>query len=93
MELAGICPGSLASIVTLMEINGIAQGIISQTYRAIEIFVCAGAIYLFINFIITRTLSRLEHFVTASAPRIERCDQSNVIGWRTLQAFRGSCCL
>lgn len=42
-----------------MEITGIAQGIISQTYRAIEVFVCAGAIYLILNFIITRTLSRL----------------------------------
>lgn len=52
---------SLASIVTLMEVTGIAQGIISQTYRAVEVFVCAGAIYLILNFIITRTLGRLEH--------------------------------
>lgn len=52
---------SLASIVTLMEITGIAQGIISQTYRAMEVFVCAGAIYLILNFIITRTLGRLEY--------------------------------
>lgn len=52
---------SLASIVTLMEITGIAQGIISQTYRAMEVFICAGAIYLLLNFIITRTLGRLEY--------------------------------
>ena len=52
---------SLASIVTLMESTGIAQGIISQTYRAMEVFVCAGAIYLILNFIITRTLGRLEY--------------------------------
>ncbi|WP_031202912.1 ABC transporter permease [Mesorhizobium sp. LSJC269B00] len=52
---------SLASIVTLMEITGIAQGIISQTYRAMEVFICAGAIYLILNFIITRTLGRLEY--------------------------------
>ncbi len=52
---------SLASIVTLMEVTGIAQGIISQTYRAIEIFVCAGAIYLTLNFTITRALAALEH--------------------------------
>ncbi|HEV2898954.1 MAG TPA: ABC transporter permease [Pseudaminobacter sp.] len=52
---------SLASIVTLMEVTGIAQGIISQTYRAIEVFVCAGAIYLALNFAVTRALAALEH--------------------------------
>ena len=52
---------SLASIVTLMEVTGIAQGIISQTYRAIEVFVCAGAIYLALNFTVTRALAALEH--------------------------------
>jgi len=52
---------SLASIVTLMEVTGIAQGIISQTYRAIEVFVCAGAIYLVLNFTVTRALAALEH--------------------------------
>lgn len=51
---------SLASIVTLMEVTGIAQGIISQTYRAIEVFVCAGAIYLALNFTVTRALAALE---------------------------------
>jgi octopine/nopaline transport system permease protein len=52
---------SLASIVTLMEVTGIAQGIISQTYRAIEVFVCAGAIYLALNFVVTRALAALEY--------------------------------
>ncbi|TGQ42742.1 ABC transporter permease [Mesorhizobium sp. M00.F.Ca.ET.216.01.1.1] len=52
---------SLASIVTLMEVTGIAQGIISQTYRAIEVFVCAGAIYLALNFTVSRALAALEH--------------------------------
>ena len=55
---------SLASIVTLMEVTGIAQGIISQTYRAVEVFVCAGAIYLALNFIIIRALAGLEHWLT-----------------------------
>ncbi|MPT23408.1 MAG: ABC transporter permease subunit, partial [Starkeya sp.] len=52
---------SLASIVTLLEVTGIAHQIISQTYRAIEVFVCAGAIYLILNFAITRALAWLEH--------------------------------
>lgn len=52
---------SLASIVTLLEVTGIAHQIISQTYRAIEVFICAGAIYLILNFAITRALAWLEH--------------------------------
>lgn len=51
---------SLASIITLMEVTGIAQGLISQSYRAIEVFIAAGAIYLFINFLIVRALAFLE---------------------------------
>jgi octopine/nopaline transport system permease protein len=56
---------SLTSIVTLLEITGIAQQIISQTYRAFEVFICAGAIYLTINFIITRLLGALEYWLSA----------------------------
>ncbi len=37
---------ALASIITLLEVTGIAQGLISESYRAIEVFVAAGAIYL-----------------------------------------------
>jgi octopine/nopaline transport system permease protein len=51
---------SLASIVTLMEVTGIAQSLIATTYRAIEVFVCAGLIYLALNFIIIRALAALE---------------------------------
>ncbi len=51
---------SLASIITLMEVTGIAQGLISQSYRAIEVFVAAGAIYLVLNFTIVRALHALE---------------------------------
>lgn len=51
---------SLASIITLMEVTGIAQGLISQTYRAIEVFVAAGAIYLALNFTIISALNALE---------------------------------
>jgi octopine/nopaline transport system permease protein len=45
---------SLISIVTLMELTGIARTIISKTYAPVEIFLVAGSIYLFINFIITQ---------------------------------------
>lgn len=51
---------SLASIVTLMEVTGLAQSLIATTYRAIEVFVCAGIIYLALNFAVIRALALLE---------------------------------
>jgi octopine/nopaline transport system permease protein len=51
---------SLASIITLLEVTGIAQGLISQSYRAIEVFIAAGAIYLLLNLLIVRILTFLE---------------------------------
>lgn len=55
---------SLASIITILEITGLAAKMISETYRVIEVFVVAGAIYLFINFILTRIVLGLEHWLT-----------------------------
>lgn len=52
---------SLASIVTLMEVSGISYAIISETYRALEVFLCAGVIYLAINFLLTRAVAWLEY--------------------------------
>jgi octopine/nopaline transport system permease protein len=51
---------SLASIITIMELSGIAYAIISETYRALEVFLCAGIIYLAINFVLTRSVAVLE---------------------------------
>lgn len=55
---------SLASIITLMEITGVAAEIISETYRVIEVFVIAGALYLVINFVLTRIVQAIEHWLT-----------------------------
>jgi octopine/nopaline transport system permease protein len=52
---------SLTSIITLLEITGIAQQIISQTYRAVEVFTCAGAIYLAMNYLVAHLVAILEH--------------------------------
>lgn len=60
---------SLASIITLMEVTSIAQGLISQTYRPVEVFICAGSIYLAFNFTIIRALSILEYRL---APHVRR---------------------
>jgi len=51
---------ALASVVTLMELTGIAHDIIGETFRAFEVFLCAGAIYLALNSIIARGVSLLE---------------------------------
>jgi len=51
---------SLASTITLLEVTGIAHKIISETYRAVEVFVVAGSIYLLINFLLTRGVKWLE---------------------------------
>ncbi|MBM3598401.1 MAG: ABC transporter permease [Alphaproteobacteria bacterium] len=55
---------SLASIITMLEITGIAQRLISQSYRAVEILVVAGVIYLMINFMLTRLVKWLEHWLS-----------------------------
>jgi octopine/nopaline transport system permease protein len=55
---------SLASIVTMMEITGIAHKLISETFRAIEIFICAAAIYLILTFVITRAVQGLEWWLS-----------------------------
>lgn len=54
---------SLASIITMMEISGVAAKLISETYRPIEVFVAAGAIYLAITFVLTRVVIALERWL------------------------------
>jgi octopine/nopaline transport system permease protein len=51
---------SLASVITLMEVTGLAGKLIAQTYRSVEIFTCAGIIYLVLNFFLTRLVQVLE---------------------------------
>lgn len=51
---------AVASIVTLMEVTGIAQKIIAETFRSLEVFVCAGALYLVVNAVLTRAIAALE---------------------------------
>jgi octopine/nopaline transport system permease protein len=51
---------SLASTVTLMDITGVAKHIVSTTYKPLEIFITAGAIYLFMTFLIHNLIKYLE---------------------------------
>lgn len=52
---------ALASLVTVWEVTGVAQRLISQTYRTMEVFLCAAVIYLVLNFLILQALGLLEH--------------------------------
>lgn len=58
---------SLVSIITLMEVTGIAARIIGETYRTLEVFITAGAIYLALNFILALALRRYETWLTPGA--------------------------
>jgi octopine/nopaline transport system permease protein len=55
---------SLASIITIMEVTGVAAKLISETFRAIEVFVVAGVIYLAINFVLTRLVAFVEYHLS-----------------------------
>jgi octopine/nopaline transport system permease protein len=56
---------ALASIITMMEITGIAYKLISETYRGVEILICAGLIYLAINSLLIQALALIEHKLSA----------------------------
>ena len=51
---------SLASVITMLEVTGLAAKLISQSYRAVEVFIVAGLIYLALNFAITRLVAFME---------------------------------
>lgn len=55
---------SLASTITVMEMTGVANAIISETYRPLEIFLVAGAFYLLLNFVLTRVVRVIEHHLS-----------------------------
>ena len=55
---------ALASLVTVWEVTGVAQRIISQTYRAMDVFLCAAAIYLVLNFVLVKLTGGLEYYLT-----------------------------
>lgn len=52
---------ALASLVTVWEVTGVAQRLISQTYRTMEVFLCAALIYLVLNFLILQAMNLLEY--------------------------------
>jgi len=55
---------ALASLVTVWEVTGVAQRIITHTYRTFEVFICAAVIYLVLNFVVIRLLGYLEYRIS-----------------------------
>ena len=55
---------SLASTVTLMDLTGTARTIASVNYMPVELLSAAAAIYLTINFLLTRCFRGLEYLVS-----------------------------
>jgi octopine/nopaline transport system permease protein len=56
---------SVASVITIMEITGIARSIAGETYAPLEVFTAAGAIYLTINAVLSAGVSWLERRLAA----------------------------
>lgn len=55
---------ALASVVTIMEITGLAGKLIADSFRAFEVFIVAGAIYLAITFLVTRLMMIVEFWLS-----------------------------
>jgi octopine/nopaline transport system permease protein len=62
---------SLASTITLMEVTGLAHKLISETFRSVEIFLAAGAIYLIVNFTVTRLIWLVERWIAPDLKQAE----------------------
>lgn len=67
---------SLPSTITIIEVKAVAKKIIAATYQPVEVFLIAGAIYLSINFVLTRLIVLMElwlssHLSDKAAPRGE----------------------
>lgn len=56
---------SLTSIITLTDVTGLSYKMISSTYRVLEIFIAAGAIYLAMTFLLTLGLGLVERALGA----------------------------
>jgi octopine/nopaline transport system permease protein len=65
---------SLASIIAIMEVTGLASRLIAETYRVVEVLFAAGAIYLFMTFVSTRLVHALEAWLSPRPNQHSRPD-------------------
>ncbi len=60
---------SLASIIAIMEVSGIAARIMAETYRIVETLIAAGAIYLAMAFVSARLVRTVEVWLSPQMAR------------------------
>ena len=63
---------ALASVITLMEVTGIARAVIAETFRAVEVFLCAAAIYLALTFVLAQLVGLLERSLSPAGQGLAR---------------------
>lgn len=51
---------ALASTITVMEMTGVAQQLMSASFAAFEVFIAAGVLYLLLNMVLTIPISLIE---------------------------------
>lgn len=54
---------SLASTITVMELTGMANSIVSETFAPYEVFIMAAIIYLMLSLVLSRAVGLLEWFL------------------------------
>ena len=60
-EVVALLKGTaLVSTITLMEVTGIASAAVRQTWRALEVFLCAAVIYLALSLHVTWLIAHVE---------------------------------
>ncbi len=57
---------TLASLVTVWEVTGVAQQIIQRSYRTMEVFICSALIYLLLNYLIITIYGYVEKRLSQS---------------------------
>lgn len=71
IEITGMLKStSLASVVTLMDVTGIASAEVSETYRAVAVFLTAAVIYLVLVTLVTRGVHWLEKRLSTTRPHL-----------------------
>ncbi|KRE17347.1 ABC transporter permease [Bosea sp. Root483D1] len=55
---------ALASVITLMDVTGVARTLVADTYAPFEIFALAGLFYLAIGYVITRAFGLVEQVLS-----------------------------
>jgi octopine/nopaline transport system permease protein len=67
---------SLASIITMMDVTGVAARLIAESYRPVEVFIAAGVIYLAINLTLSRAIAAVDWWLS---PHLRRATPKQAV--------------